>query len=100
MEKIKNFIIHKNEKKNNEKSPDYNLSARVGTAEQGEWLNLGACWVKEGKKGKFISCKLADVWVNANDRSKSRKGFFIGCEDVVSTKPVSEETVDRDCVPY
>jgi hypothetical protein len=48
------FALFKNDKGDNAKRPDY----------RGDGLDLSghpvevACWIKEGKKGKFMSCKL------------------------------------------
>lgn len=63
---IKQFAIFKAKEKKNEKSPDYNISVKVGE----KYLNVGGCWLKEGKGGKYFSCKLSDGY-------QDRKGFSI-----------------------
>lgn len=52
----KQFAIFKNKDKKNEKSPDYNISFKVGE----KYLNIGGCWLREGKQEKFFSCKLSN----------------------------------------
>ena len=69
---IKNFAIFKQEVKN-EKSPTHIMSAKVGE----EYVNIGACWTKDGNKGKFLSCTLQDAWVDHTDATKSRKAYMV-----------------------
>jgi len=40
--------------KKNEKGPDYRISMKIGD----EFKNVGAGWIKDGQKGKFISAHL------------------------------------------
>ena len=54
---MKNFTLFKNENKKSDKQPDYTMSGKVGE----EYQDIGACWVKEGKKGKYLSCSLQDA---------------------------------------
>lgn len=48
------FVLFKNDKGDNDKRPDY----------RGDGLDLAgkpvevACWIRQGKKGKFLSCTL------------------------------------------
>lgn len=53
---MKQFAIFKNTKKENDKQPDYKLSAKIDDV----YVEVGAGWIKEGKTGKFIAVKLAD----------------------------------------
>jgi len=48
--------IFKNDKKGNEKAPDYTGNAMI----HGKEVRI-ACWVKEGKKGKYFSVKIEDA---------------------------------------
>jgi hypothetical protein len=73
---IKNFSIFKNKPSDNEKAPSHSISAKIGE----KYVNIGVCWTKEAKNGKFLSCKLQDVYVDHTDRSKTRKGFAIADE--------------------
>lgn len=43
-------ILFKNDRKANEKQPDYNGSCKI----DGKLYNMAA-WLKEGKKGKFMT---------------------------------------------
>jgi len=72
----KNFSIFKVDKKS-DKQPDYEISMKVGE----DFVKVGACWIKDGKNGKYLSCKLSDAWVDHTDRTKTRKGYSI-TEDV------------------
>jgi len=54
-EPIKYFSLFKNDKKK-ETQPDYKISVKVGDV----YMDAGAGWVKDGKKGKYLSCKLND----------------------------------------
>lgn len=76
---IKNFSIFKNKPSDNEKFPTHTISAKYGE----DYVNIGACWTKEGKGGKFLSCKLQDVYVDHTDRTKSKKGFAIADEKLI-----------------
>ena len=48
------FALFKNDKGDNPKRPDYRGD---GLDLQGNPLEI-ACWIKEGKKGKFMSCTM------------------------------------------
>jgi hypothetical protein len=58
------FALFKNDKGDNEKRPDYKGG---GLDLNGNDVEI-ACWIKEGKKGKFMSCKMK----LANDRPKAK----------------------------
>ena len=60
------FAIFKAQEKKNDKSPDYNISMKIGD----KYENIGGCWIKEGKSGKFFSCKLSEPY-------QQRKGYEI-----------------------
>ncbi len=51
---ITSFLCFKINDKENEKGPDYRLSAKVN----GEFKDIGAGWIKETEKGRFISFQL------------------------------------------
>jgi uncharacterized protein (DUF736 family) len=72
MENIKSFVIFKNNNKEKETHPDYRISIKIGE----EYVDGGGVWLKEGKNGKFFSCKL-------NDAKNGRKGFSIKVEEDV-----------------
>lgn len=71
---IKNFSIFKAKEKKNDKSPDYNISFKVND----KFVTAGGCWLKDGKGGKFISCKLSDGY-------KDLRGFSITSDEEVSS---------------
>lgn len=64
---ILNFSIFKNENKKNDKEPDYRISAKIG---ENSFEEIGACWLKEGKTGKYFSCSLRKP-------HKDKKGYYI-----------------------
>lgn len=75
----KNFSIFKAKEKKSEKAPDYNISLKVGE----HYVNVGACWLKEGKSGKYFSCKLSDGYTSKD--GKKTQGFVITQETEPST---------------
>lgn len=82
---MQNFNIFKNNHKLEDKHPDYKISGKDGE----EFIELGGCWLKEGKNGdKFFSCKL-------NKPYKDRKGFEIvglsGEEEKLATQEMTKE---------
>ena len=77
---IKNFSIFKAKEGKSDKSPTHSISAKIGE----EYLTIGACWTKESKGGKYLSCKLQDVYVDHTDRSKTRKGYAIADEKLIA----------------
>lgn len=76
---IKNFSIFKAKEKKSDKSPDYNISVKVGE----HYVNVGACWLKDGKAGKYFSCKLSDGYTSKDGKKTS--GFSIEQEKEGST---------------
>jgi hypothetical protein len=68
---MKNFSIFKNtKKKEGSTQPDYKMSVKMGE----EYVDCGSCWLKDGKSGKYFSCKLNDVYVD-HTKNVARKGF-------------------------
>lgn len=55
---IKNIAIFKNSDKTSDKQPDYRLNAKVGE----KYVEVGAGWIKDGAKGKFISVKFSEPY--------------------------------------
>lgn len=72
MNPIKNFYITKNKFKKTDKQPDYNISIKVDDA----FIAVGSAWIKDGKGGKFFSCKLNDVYVD-HTKNTARKGYVL-----------------------
>lgn len=60
-EPLKYFALFKNDKKK-DTQPDYKISVKVGEV----YMDAGACWIKEGKKAKYLSCKLNDEFELTN----------------------------------
>ena len=56
---IKNFSIFKNNNKKADNHPDYSISAKVQNNNVDEYKEIGAGYIKEGAKGKFISVSLS-----------------------------------------
>ena len=93
---IKHFSIFKNKPSDNEKLPTHSISAKYGD----EYVTIGGCWTKEGKGGKYLSCKLQDAWVDHTDRTKTRKGFAIADEKLIKEAVGVEDTpVDPELPP-
>lgn len=77
---MKEFLIFKATEKNNDKSPDFKLSAKIGD----KFVNIGAGWNRKSAKGTpFISCLLAKPF-------KDMKGFHLA-EDGNQTELTQEE---------
>ena len=86
---IKNFSIFKRKSSENEKAPSHDISAKIGE----EYVTIGACWTKESKGGKYLSCKLQDAFVDHTDRSKTRKAYAIADESkILLDTPVEGST--------
>lgn len=101
MTNIKNFSIFKNtHKKEGSTQPDYKLSVKIGE----EYIECGAGWIKEGKSGKFISCKLSDAFAD-HTKGVARKGFVLNIEgetDLVKTYENNQnvEEVNPNEIPF
>ena len=73
--KIKDFLIFKNEKKSNEKAPDYEITVKINE----KFLKIGGVWLREGKNGKkFFSCKLSEGY-------KDIAGFSLVRDNEITT---------------
>lgn len=71
---IKEFVIFKNKEVKSDKHPTHRINVKINE----QFVELGACWSKTSKNNeKFLSCKLRDVYVDKEDRTKTRKGFSI-----------------------
>jgi len=88
---IKNFSIFKNKPSDNEKLPTHSISAKYGD----EYVTIGACWTKDGKNGKFLSCKLQDAYVDHTDRTKTKKGFAIADEKLITEAVIGSERAEN-----
>lgn len=71
--RFQNFSVFKAKPSDNEKLPTHALSMKLGE----EFVNIGGAWTRDASTGKYLSCKLADAWVNSEDNTKSREGFVI-----------------------
>lgn len=78
---MKQFSIFKAKEKKKDKSPDYNISMKVGD----KYLNIGGCWLRDGKDGqKYFSCSLSDGY-------KDIKGFSIMRDTDTKVEEAKEE---------
>ena len=75
------FSLFKNDKKLTEKHPDYKGSIKINGVEH--WFDA---WLKEGKKGKFLSGRIGDP---------KQKGFTPKGDDEM---PVKDD--DEDDIPF
>jgi hypothetical protein len=67
-------VLFRNDDKKSEKSPDYTGSAMIDGVEK-----RLAAWIKEGRKGKFMSLSFSEPKERATpesaERVKAEKGF-------------------------
>ena len=76
---MKFFNLQKNNKKN-DKQPDYRISVNIGDKDKSDYVEAGACWIKQNSKGQnFLSCKLADAYAD-HTKNVARKGFELVME--------------------
>jgi uncharacterized protein (DUF736 family) len=68
-DKTNSGVLFKNDKKGNEKAPDYSGSVNVN----GKDLRLAA-WIKEGKAGKFMSLRVSEP-MQKQEPAPQSKGF-------------------------
>jgi len=61
-------ILFTNDKKGNEKAPDY--SGRIFFGDEEKQL---AGWIREGKKGKFLSLKVSDKYNSGQSQGYSQQ---------------------------
>lgn len=79
---MKNFFCFKVEDKK-DGQPDYQLSAKIG----GAFVSIGGGWIKEGKKGKFISFQLSKEfqgkpgWKLVEDKYPTKEGEGLGVDE-------------------
>lgn len=101
------FAIFKAKEKKNEKSPDYNISLKVGE----HYVNVGGCWIKEGKSGKFLSCKLSEGYgdrkgfemVQEKEQSsltEEDKSNIAALRAGTQTKEAVSNDIDPDSIPF
>lgn len=86
---IKNISIFKVSEKRSETSPDYRVTAKIGEA----FVDVGAGWVKESTKGKFISIKF-------NDQYQDKCGFALIEESMEKLPESKQVTSDGTPVPF
>lgn len=95
---MQNFSIFKNvNKKEGSTAPDYKMSMKIGE----EYVDCGACWLKEGKSGKYFSCKLADTYVD-KEKGVAKPGFQIVSMDieVAESNMKYPQTPNPDDIPF
>jgi hypothetical protein len=64
-------VLFKNDKKGNEKAPDYKGKVNI----EGKEKDI-AGWIREGKSGKFISIKISDMMKKDNVFDNKQKTVF------------------------
>lgn len=96
---MKNFAIFKNEyKKEGSTQPDYKIMV---TLREGEKMtDAGGCWLKDGKSGKYFSCKLSDAFVD-HTKGIARKGFTLTIDESNGNDmPDMPEEKPEDDIPF
>ena len=92
---MKEFAIFKATEKKNDKSPDYNISVKMGD----KWTNIGGAWLRESGKGtKFFSCKLSAPY-------QDRKGYEIieqksAMQPAIATVDYPKNTISPEEIPF
>ena len=91
---MKEFLIFKAKEKNNDKSPDFNITAKVGD----KFVNIGAGWNRKTKGNPpvgFISCKLSNQY-------QDKKGYHLtedeNLTEPMPLKPHQEPTADEEFI--
>ena len=77
---MKNFSIFKRKASDNEKAPTHDISTKIGE----DYVIVGACWTKDSKGGKFLSCKLQDAYAD-HTKGIKRQGFSLRADEEVET---------------
>jgi len=95
---MKNFNIFKNDfKKEGSKAPDYKIMASLSEGEK--MIELGGCWLKEGKKGKYFSCRLNDAYAD-HIKGIARKGFILSEESQTQKVQDYSQVTSTDQIPF
>lgn len=91
---LKEFLIFKAKEKSSDKSPDFNITAKVGE----KFVTIGAGWNRKSKTGTpFISCLMAKPF-------KDLKGWHLTEDGVdektepMPLKPHQEPTADEEFI--
>lgn len=71
------FVLFKNDKEGNEKRPDYTGN---GLDLRGQKIKISA-WIKQGKNGKFMSCRIQEVTRGEPAQNKGGAGKFDDMKD-------------------
>lgn len=84
---IKLFSLQKNTNKKTDAQPDYRISLKVGEG----FAEGGACWLKKDKNGNnYLSCKLADEFLDHTNPAKSKKGWHMEADSAVGGSKTPE----------
>lgn len=90
MQPIKSFFITKNKFKQIDSHPDYKISFMT---EDKQFIEVGGAWIKDGKGGKFFSCKLNDRYVD-HTKNTALKGYVLVPEAETEVSKQYETTPD------
>lgn len=74
--------LFKNERKETEKHPDYNGSIMINGTEH--WLSA---WIKEGKKGKFMSVSVGKPKEKSNFKAR-------GDDEMPKSSGIQDDSLD------
>jgi len=86
---MKNLMMFKNEDKKAENQPDYRVVATIEG--QDGMFTVGAGWIKDGAKGKFMSIKLQDAREYEYEGVKgTSKGYHLVDDSAVQPKQTSD----------
>jgi hypothetical protein len=88
-------ILFRNDKKESEKSPDYRGNATVGGQEF--WISA---WIREGRKGKFLSLSFKPKEVRKLQPSASNAASSRPPTPTASAVPGRSAEVEPDDIPF
>jgi uncharacterized protein (DUF736 family) len=96
---MKNLMLFKNQDKKTESQPDYRLVATIEGQEG--MFSVGAGWIRDGSKGKFISIKLQDAReFEYEGVKKTAKGYKLVEEGQQVAKVQEVDEIDADSIPF
>lgn len=92
---MQNVSIFKNNNKKKETEPDYTMSAKQGEA----FVEVGACWIKDGAKGKYFSCQFKKPYQDKKGFQLVQYAEFSDSSKTEPTQKVDYQAMVNEVVP-